>query len=113
MARKTKTELKEEFAALARHCLSAPVRDLSQPSNQQVKPMFEFAIEKLMREPDARTRLATLELLLAYGIGKPVQQIEAKTENLQKFVAEVPAMLNNADWMERYGNPVVQDDTEN
>ena len=90
--------------------------DLSEPSDQQKGTLFDFAVKKLMREPDARTRLATLEMLLAYGVGKPVQQVEAKTENTTKFIAHVPPVLTNTEWMAEYGNPVAtepEDETEN
>jgi hypothetical protein len=113
---KIKAELKKEIADMARNILETPIIDLSEPSNQQKGTLFKFGVQKLLRDPSASIRLATLELLLAYGFGKPVQQIEAKTENTQKFVAEVPPLQNNEDWMARYGNPGVAEaleETEN
>jgi hypothetical protein len=55
-----------------------------------------------MNHEDGRIALAAIELILAYGYGKPEQHVDA---TLTCNFAEVPATMGEAEWLERRGQP--------
>lgn len=112
-----KTEMRKLISESAKDVLGRNVEILDDPGAREGRPVvkskFEAVVEKLLRDPSASVRLATLELLLNYGYGKPVQQIEQKIEQT-RFVAEVPPVQTTEAWMEKWAGTVhvIDDDDE-
>jgi hypothetical protein len=102
----TKTEIKKTIAQEARRILEMRVTDSSEPKGQETKPLFQYVVERLLRGKES-TQLATLQLLVEHGFGKPVVQVETKTETTQRYVAEVPPVSSDEQWMKAFGNPTV------
>lgn len=107
---KAKATVRAQIESAVRAILHEKVEDLTAPSEGRFTSRFRQVTENLLREGDPRVQLATLELLMAYGYGKPVQPTESKVETTQTFIAEIPPIENTEDWLLHHGRAAVLPD---
>lgn len=101
---KIKASVRSQIEGAVRAILHERIEDLDAPQEGRFTSRFRKVAEELLRSHDQKVQLQALELLMAYGYGKPVQPSESKVETTQTFIAEIPPVQDNDTWLANYGS---------
>ena len=75
----------------------------------EVTDRFTREAERLLGSEKENVRLAVLNLLVEHAHGKPVQQVQTKTETTHYVIEGKEKSETVDEWMKEFGKPVLEE----